>query len=48
MLCCVVAGFFIVRFVVKWPSVAKYLGFSFKDANEFGWDEYCDLDRFAS
>jgi hypothetical protein len=48
MLCCIVAGLFIARFIVRWPSIAKYLGFEYKDENSFGWDEYCELDRFES
>jgi hypothetical protein len=48
MLCCVVAGLFIARFLVKWPQWGKYLGFPRDDDNQFGWDEYCDLDRYES
>ncbi|MDR0904850.1 MAG: hypothetical protein LBN00_01525 [Oscillospiraceae bacterium] len=47
MLCCVVAGLFIARFIVNWPRVAKYLGFEVTDGNIYGWEEYCELDEFA-
>jgi len=48
MLCCVVAGLLIARFMVKWPDWKKYLGFKQEVENEFGWREYCELDDYES
>lgn len=51
MVCCVVAAYFIFRYILRWRDVAKYLGFEFKDSEDeegFGWQEYCELDQYEN
>ncbi|NLO46965.1 MAG: hypothetical protein GX111_01385 [Clostridiales bacterium] len=48
MICCVVAACFILRYLVKWEKLSKYLGFEQKKYEEdrYGYYEYCELDAF--
>ncbi|MDR0446364.1 MAG: hypothetical protein LBH17_04940 [Oscillospiraceae bacterium] len=49
MLCCLIAAGLIVRFLLNWREARKYLGFAPpRDDNPYGWEEYCELDDFAS
>jgi hypothetical protein len=47
MLCCIVAACFILRYLVKWEAVSKYLGFERKEEDDgYGYYEYCELDAY--
>ena len=46
MLCCVVAAYFILRYVIGWQRITEYLGISAPKKENFGWREASELDRF--
>jgi len=48
MPCCVIAAALIVRFVLRWNAMKAYLGYEVTDDNIYGWEEYCEFDRYAS
>ena len=49
MLCCVIAACLLVKILVRWKALAKYLGFSAVDEQEeFGFIEYGELDTYES
>jgi hypothetical protein len=49
MICCVVAAYFIFRYIIRLRRVAKYFGFeSQEDEDRYGWYEYCELDEFKN
>ena len=49
MLCCVIAMCLIAKIVIRWRSLAKYLGFSFRDEeDQYGYIERGELDVYGS
>lgn len=48
MLCCVVAAYVIVRYIIRLRRVAKYFGFEAENEDRFGWSEYSELDQFKN
>jgi hypothetical protein len=48
MPCCIIAAALIARFLFKWKDIKVYLGFVVTDDNPYGWEEYCELDKYAS
>ena len=49
MLCCVIAACLVVKIIVRWKTLAKYLGFTFKDEDDrYGYLERGELDAYKS
>ena len=48
MPCCIIAAALIARFLINWKDLKAYFGFEVTDSNPYGWEEYCELDKFAS
>jgi hypothetical protein len=48
MLCCVVAAYFIFRYIIRLQRLAKYFGFDAGEEERFGWTEYSELDEFKN
>lgn len=48
MICCIVAAFFILRYVVRWNTIMTFLGISEEKKDPYGWNEAGDLDRFRN
>ena len=47
MLCCVVAAYFILRYVIGWQRIREFLGMDEVKKEEYGWGEASELDRFS-
>ena len=48
MICCVVAAYFILRYVVGWQRLREFLGLRQAEKEEYGWSEASELDRYRS
>ena len=49
MLCCVIAACLIVKIMLRWQSLAKYLGFTVRDEEErYGYVEHGELDAYRN
>ncbi len=48
MICCVVAAYFILRYVIGWHRIREFLGIDEIEKEEYRWSEASELDRFRN
>jgi hypothetical protein len=48
MLCCVVAAYLVLRYILSLRKYAIYFGVVLKEEESFGWSEYCELDEYKT